>query len=247
MASTQLLDSLFTRLALGSSSRASSSSALASTSRRSYATQANLLGSLRPVKGAAVKVSLSWKHNAMLHTSRADYRASLLRCVPVFRPLLLYGITCDGPPDDLNSASDSEEEMPLAMEARQDGVTTDRTRALEVVSALASRAGRRRSAGQCQKSASPIRGSQASHQQHGSGMGSLICTSDTCSHAKEMTTLQIGKLAQWIRDNRIDPTKEITMKELKRSGAVHSVKEGGIKLLGNVSNRLDDAPIVQAS
>jgi ribosomal protein L15 len=62
-----------------------------------------------------------------------------------------------------------------------------------------------------------------------------------------MTTLQIGKLAQWIRDNRIDPTREITMKELKRSGAVHSVKEGGIKLLGNVSTCLDDGPAVQAS
>ena len=62
----------------------------------------------------------------------------------------------------MNSANDSDEEMPLAMEARQDEETTDRIRALEVVSALASRVGRRRSAGQCQKSASPIRESRAS-------------------------------------------------------------------------------------
>ena len=147
----------------------------------------------------------------------------------------------------MNSANDSDEEMPLAMEARQDEETTDRIRALEVVSALASRVGRRRSAGQCQKSASPIRESRASGQEYACGKGSLICASYTYSHAKEMTTLQIGKLAQWIRDNRIDPTREITMKELKQSGAVHSVKEGGIKLLGNVSICLDDGSAVQAS
>ena len=72
MASTQLLDSLFTRLALGSSSTASSSSAFASTSRRSYATQANLLGSLRPVKGAAVKVSCRQEYSTASQIRSAD-------------------------------------------------------------------------------------------------------------------------------------------------------------------------------
>lgn len=49
-----------------------------------------------------------------------------------------------------------------------------------------------------------------------------------------MTVLQVGKLASWIEQGRLDPTREITMKELLDSSAVHNVKEGGVKLLGDV-------------
>ena len=54
-----------------------------------------------------------------------------------------------------------------------------------------------------------------------------------------MTELQLGTLSSWIEQGRLDPYggKIITMKELLDSGAVHGVKEGGVKLLGNVSNR----------
>lgn len=54
-----------------------------------------------------------------------------------------------------------------------------------------------------------------------------------------MTVLQLGKLQEWIQQGKLDPTKQITMKELLRSGVVHNVKEGGIKLLGNVCCRVE--------
>lgn len=65
-------------------------------------------------------------------------------------------------------------------------------------------------------------------------------TACDCRHRKEMTTLRWGKLASWIKQGRIDITngKIITMKELLDSGAVHGVKEGGVKLLGNVLGNL---------
>lgn len=57
----------------------------------------------------------------------------------------------------------------------------------------------------------------------------------TNSHRKEVTTLQLGKLASWIEQGRIDvqPGETITMQHLLRSNAVHGVKEGGVKLLGD--------------
>lgn len=55
-----------------------------------------------------------------------------------------------------------------------------------------------------------------------------------------MTTVPLWKLASWIEQGRlkVKEGKQITMKELLRSGVVHSVKEGGVKLLGDVRNLL---------
>jgi ribosomal protein L15 len=54
-------------------------------------------------------------------------------------------------------------------------------------------------------------------------------------HRREMTVLQLQTLSEWIAQGKLNPTSKITMKELLDSGAVHGVKEGGVKLLGNVS------------
>lgn len=55
-----------------------------------------------------------------------------------------------------------------------------------------------------------------------------------CSHRRETTTLQLQKLSLWIEQGKLNPRRQITMKELLESNAVHGVKEGGVKLLGNV-------------
>jgi len=54
-------------------------------------------------------------------------------------------------------------------------------------------------------------------------------------HRREMTVLQLQTLSEWIAQGKLNPSSKITMKELLDSGAVHGVKEGGVKLLGNVS------------
>ncbi|KAK9898313.1 ribosomal protein L15 [Cystobasidium minutum MCA 4210] len=55
----------------------------------------------------------------------------------------------------------------------------------------------------------------------------------TNAHRRETTTLQLQKLSLWIEQGKLDPTRQITMRELLASNAVHNVKEGGVKLLGN--------------
>lgn len=55
------------------------------------------------------------------------------------------------------------------------------------------------------------------------------------AHKREMTVLQLGRLAEFVEKGRLVPEfGRITMKELLDSGAVHNVKEGGVKLLGDV-------------
>ncbi|KAK2001403.1 ribosomal protein L15 [Colletotrichum falcatum] len=49
--------------------------------------------------------------------------------------------------------------------------------------------------------------------------------------APRMSKLNLDKLQQWIDAGRIDPTKQITVKEIIESGLVGTVKDG-IKLLG---------------
>lgn len=46
-----------------------------------------------------------------------------------------------------------------------------------------------------------------------------------------MSKLNLDKLQQWIDAGRLDPTKQITVKEIIESGLIGSVKDG-IKLLG---------------
>jgi len=51
------------------------------------------------------------------------------------------------------------------------------------------------------------------------------------SMAPDMAVLNLEKLQQWIENGRIDPTKQITVKEMHDSGLVARFKDG-IKLLG---------------
>jgi large subunit ribosomal protein L15 len=50
------------------------------------------------------------------------------------------------------------------------------------------------------------------------------------SFAEEMTALNLDTLQSWISQGRLDPEKPITIRELCKSGAVNSIKDG-VKLL----------------
>ena len=50
--------------------------------------------------------------------------------------------------------------------------------------------------------------------------------------------LPLGRLKHWLMTGKIDATKPITMKELADSRCVKGIKEGGVKLLADVSASL---------
>lgn len=49
-------------------------------------------------------------------------------------------------------------------------------------------------------------------------------------HAEEMTPLNLSRVQRWIADGRLDPSKPISIYDLKRSGCLSGVKDG-VKLL----------------
>ncbi|SGY47905.1 BQ5605_C001g00589 [Microbotryum silenes-dioicae] len=57
------------------------------------------------------------------------------------------------------------------------------------------------------------------------------------TNTQEWTPLNLDRLQHWIDRGLIDPSRPITMSELKRSKCVHGIKHG-VKLLGDRSRRL---------
>jgi hypothetical protein len=65
----------------------------------------------------------------------------------------------------------------------------------------------------------------------------LICSNTLASlrrNANPPQELSLAKLHYFIFTGRLDATQPITMKELKDSGCVSGIKQGGVKLLGDV-------------
>jgi large subunit ribosomal protein L15 len=55
--------------------------------------------------------------------------------------------------------------------------------------------------------------------------------------SKEYATLNLGRVADWIQQGRLDPAREITIKELVTSRCVHRLKDG-VKLLADGADQL---------
>jgi len=49
-----------------------------------------------------------------------------------------------------------------------------------------------------------------------------------------MSPINLDRIQSWIDQGRLDPSKPITMKELKSSRCLHGVKRHGVKLLARV-------------
>ena len=58
-----------------------------------------------------------------------------------------------------------------------------------------------------------------------------------CSFAINLESLNLSKISSWISQSRLDPTRPITIKELRESRCVSNVKDG-VKLLAKGSEEL---------
>ena len=62
------------------------------------------------------------------------------------------------------------------------------------------------------------------------------------SFSVDLATVNLSKLASWISQNRIDPTRPITIRELRQSSCVSNVKDG-VKLLADGATALPPTPL----
>ena len=65
----------------------------------------------------------------------------------------------------------------------------------------------------------------------------LLTMTNLFSFAVDMKPLNLDKIQDWVDQGRLDPSKPITIKELKRSRCVSNVKDG-VKLLAKGSEQL---------
>ena len=65
----------------------------------------------------------------------------------------------------------------------------------------------------------------------------LMCDA-SCRFAAELSPVNLNRIQYWISNNRLDPSKPITLRELNRSRCIHGVKADGVKLLARGKEEL---------
>ena len=68
-----------------------------------------------------------------------------------------------------------------------------------------------------------------------------MCDTDMLCHdsfSSKFSPINLNRIQYWISNNRLDPSKPITMRELNKSRCIHGVAEDGVKLLARGAEEL---------